>query len=254
MADSTMRSEEAVDRAALQHPREEGLSLDELTQAFAQMLQAGDDPYTPAEDAAPGIEPAIEASQDPSGESSTTDASDDACCPITPRSILEAMLFVGRPDNAPLTSTEVAALMRGVRAEEVDEMVVDLNANYASAGCPYRIVSVGAGYRLALTAEHDDLREKFSGKLREARLSQAAIDVLSLVAYHQPATSDEISRLRGKPSGSILSQLVRRQLIRVERSEESPKKTHYVTTQRFLELFGLSSLDELPQHDESSVE
>ena len=83
---------------------------------------------------------------------------------------------------------------------------------------------------------------------REARLSTAAIDVLALVAYRQPATKQEIEAIRGTESGHLLRQLVRRRLIAiVHRGESNQREVSYGTTERFLELFGLKSLDDLPQ-------
>ncbi len=65
------------------------------------------------------------------------------------------MLFVGHPQNEPLTNKQVASLMRGVRPSEIDALVRELNRDYRARGCPYWIVAEGAGYRLAL---RDELR------------------------------------------------------------------------------------------------
>ncbi len=90
--------------------------------------------------------------------------------------------------------------------------------------------------------------EKLHGGVREARLSTAAVDVLALVAYRQPATKAEIDSLRGGESGALLRQLVRRGLIQVVyRGEASRKEVSYGTTARFLELFNLQSLEDLPR-------
>ena len=83
-------------------------------------------------------------------------------CELSPRSILEAMLFVGHPQNEPLRSDQVAALMRGVMPREVDQLVEELNGIYREGKHPFQIVSAGAGYRLELCAEYDGLR-LFSG-------------------------------------------------------------------------------------------
>jgi segregation and condensation protein B len=229
-----------------------GLSLDQLNQAFAEMLGGGADPYqAPPESDPSGIvasdAAAVVAPSTSLRSSEPAESPEDATCEITPRSILEAMLFVGRPDNQPLESAQIAKLMRGVRPAEVDDLVRELNEVYASQGSAYTIVSEGAGYRLRLRDELAGVRDKFYGKAREARLSPAAVEVLSLVAYRGPLSSDEVNRLRGTVSGSILSQLVRRQLLAVERGEEKPRRLLYFTTQRFLDLFGLESLDDLPR-------
>ena len=170
---------------------------------------------------------------------------------VTPRGILEALLFVGHPANEPLTSQQAAGLMRGVEPPEIDALVEELNARYEANGAPYTIQSQGAGYRLVLRSEHAPLRDRFRTRVRQARLSPAAIEVLAVVSYHQPVTRHEVEQLRGAtPSSSILRQLVRRQLLQIERPAEKPREVQYRTTQRFLDLFGLASLDDLPRPQE----
>lgn len=222
-----------------------GLSLEQLNQAFAEMLGTGDDPYNslPAEAVGESL------TERAAGGLLADDPAEqhDDRCEITPRSILEAMLFVGHPQNQPLSAEQVAALMRGVRTAEIDELVRDLNQQYAAERRPYTIVSQGAGYRLSLRPQYDGLREKFYGRVRQARLSGAAVDVLALVGYHGHLTAQQVSDLRGMPSREVLTQLVRRQLLAIQRDPQQPKHPRYVPTQRFLDLFGLESLADLPQ-------
>ncbi len=236
---------------------EHGLPLDELTQAYADLIARGDDPYAalPDPDESPlsvlteeDGEEVEEAGDDESeaDDPSAGAANADAACEISPRTILEAMLFVGHPENQSLTSENVASLMRGVRAPEIDELVVELNRSYDEEGCPYRIESIGAGYQLVLRDEFHSLRDIFYGRVKAAKLSQAAVDVLAIVAYKQPLTREEVDAMRGRPSGSLLAQLVRRQLLRVERPHDKPRTPRFCTTDRFLQLFGLESLRDLP--------
>jgi segregation and condensation protein B len=91
------------------------------------------------------------------------------------------------------------------------------------------------------------LRDQFYGRVKEARLSQAAIDVLALVAYHQPLTREGLDALRDKENGALLTQLVRRRLLQVERLADAPQVKRYRTTDRFLAMFGLNSLEDLPR-------
>jgi segregation and condensation protein B len=160
------------------------------------------------------------------------------------------MLFVGSPDNQPLTSEQVAGLMRGVRRAEIDELVVDLNRQYRAEARPYSIVAEGAGYRLALSNGFAFLREQLYGRPRAARLSPAAVEVLAIVAYNEPVTAEQVTRMRGTASGPVLAQLVRRELLRIERRGEKPHTACYLTAPRFLQLFHLSSLDDLPRSRE----
>lgn len=237
----------AVELEALALPDDQGLALDELSQAYAALVGKGADPYPETaleaeEHLATPAAAELEVEPPPSH-------GDDEACGITPRSILEAILFVGHPSGEPLTSERIAALMRGVRPSEIDDGVVELNDEYAAAGAPYLIESVGDGYRFVLRPEFAGLREVFLGRIREVRLSQAAIDVLAVVAYHQPIGLEEIDRLRGKSSAATLTQLIRRDLVNLVSTKDGDKKPKYQTTSRFLDVFGLERLGDLPQSE-----
>jgi segregation and condensation protein B len=246
-------------------PQEQGVTLDELSAAYAQSLGTSADsdsePVEPeggaqpaetvAEQLGEGVED--EVSQEPAlepPEAEPEGPDDDDPCPLSPQTILEAMLFVGNQQNEPLTAGRAAELMRGVAPDEIAALIAELNQRYTANRCPYRITSEGAGYRLSLHGPFHSIRNRFYGRVREARLSQAALDVLAILAYRQPIVADEVNRLRGTPSGHLLSQLVRRQLLRIERPEEKRGPVTYHTTDRFLDLFGLESLEDLPQSEE----
>ena len=221
---------------------EGGLSLDQLSDAYSQLINDGDSPYiAPQTD---NIDPDVQRESELlADDENNVDASTE----ISPTSILEAMLFVGHPSNQPLTSRYVASLMRGVSPREIDDLVQQLNETYETDGSVFQIKSQGAGYVMTLREPFHPIREKFYGRTRDARLSQATVDVLAIVAYHQGIRRDEIDKLRDQNSGSMLSQLVRRQLLRIERDEEDKRKPKYFTTDRFLKIFGIESVEDLPQ-------
>lgn len=231
------------------------LSLSRLREAFAEMLD-------PQADAASGESGrrlrSAGASTDnrPASDDPPQVVVDDAAaplpdpCEISPRSVVEAMLFVGYSDNRPLSAREMAAALRGVSPTEIDAAVADLNALYAQHAAPYEIVGTAAGYRLTLRNEYGRMRDKFHGRVREAKLSPAALEVLSVIAYHQPITADAIHGLRGSSSGAALATLVRRKLVRQERLTDPPGPPQYSTTERFLRLFGLESVAALPRSEE----
>ena len=232
---------------------EAGLSLEELAQSYASLMQGTADPYqpqeTPLDDPGEGLtelplKQALQAEQPAEVDE----------CEVSPRSILEALLFVGHPENVPSTARQVAALMRGVSPREIDELVAELNAEYESEGAAYCIRSHEEGYRLELRPEFQPIRERFYGKIKDAKLSQGAVDVLAIVAYHQPVNAETIEKLRGYPSGSLLGLLIRRDLVIVERLPEAPKVPVYRTSDRFLDLFSLSSLADLPQVQANELE
>ncbi|MDR2762009.1 MAG: SMC-Scp complex subunit ScpB [Planctomycetaceae bacterium] len=167
--------------------------------------------------------------------------------PVSPELIFEAMLFVGDRENKPITASRAAEKMRNVQPQEIDEAVKTLNEKYDSLRTPYKIIEDAGGYRMVLREEFTSIQEKFYGKIREARLSQGAIDILAIIAYKQPITAEEIQNLRKQPSSSLISQLVRRGLIQMENEiKNKKKKILYKTTQRFLDLFQLDSIEDLP--------
>ena len=232
------------DLDSFQNPADEGISLEDLGKAYADLVGGGATPYEEdAEEEAAG-EGAVESEE--VGEDEDSDDVDSF--QISPRGILEGMLFVGHPENEPLTSREIASHMRGVRADEIDQWVGELNEEYDELGTAFRIQSETGGYRMVLRDELSSIRNKFYGKVREANLSQAAVDVLAVVAYQQGASRDQVEKVRGRPSGGILSQLVRRELLSIQQVKERPRNRYY-TTERFLDLFGLESIDDLPKSE-----
>ena len=223
---------------------DEGTSLDELSGAYAELIHAGDDPYSASTETETSVVSA-EAQMIPEPITVAVSAEEEA--ELSPKSILEAMLFVGDPKGQPLIAAQVAKMMRGVSVQEIDDLISDLNCAYQDTGSVYEIRRQDAGYVMALRDQYDGLRERFYGTVRETKLSQVAIDVLAVVAYNQGISRQEIDAMRDQSSGSVLSQLVRRKMLRLERTEEKPRKTIYFTTARFLQVFGLEDIEDLPQ-------
>jgi len=172
-------------------------------------------------------------------------AQPDEEAPVSPLRIVEALLFVGGP---PLTAVRAGEIVRGLTPEQFGQAIDELTQSYRKQGRPYAVQPSGHGFVLALRPRYQRVLEKLHGGVREARLSTAAVDVLALVAYRQPATKAEVDSLRGGESGSLLRQLVRRGLIQIAyRGDANQKEVSYGTTPRFLEMFGLQSLDDLPR-------
>lgn len=228
---------------------EEEFSIDQLSEAYAKVLkEQNGEPESPEEGTT--AEEEQETTEEPIEVAEESDVLDDAPCPVSPESILEAILFVGAPQGEKLTARKIAALMRDVSPKEIKQLSKVLNKRYESEGAAYRIVQEKTAYRMELSEAYREVKENFYGEIRIAKLSQPAVDVLAVVAYHQPVDRDQVDKIRIRPSGSILNQLVRRQLLDVQLTESKPVKKMYVTTDRFLKLFGLSSLQDLPQSHE----
>ena len=170
--------------------------------------------------------------------------------PPRPEQIVEALLFAG---GSPLTAEQACTVIRGLSPETFEEIITHLTVKYRRQRRPYTIRPQECGYVFALRSEYRWLQERMHDGPREARLSQPALDVLSLVAYRQPISLAELDALRGADSSAIVRQLIRLGLIAaVRRADQATpategKTTAYVTTPRFLELFQLASLEDLPR-------
>ncbi len=172
---------------------------------------------------------------------------------VTPESIIEGALFIGHPENKMLTEQRLASLMREVSPAEVVELIEKLNQSYRDSGQALRILKNEQGYRMTISPEVENIRRSFVGKVREAKLAQAAIEVLALVVYQPGITAQKVQDQRGRECGPILNQLVRRDLLSIQRKapEEGGREVpHYYPTERFLTLFELESLEDLPQVEE----
>ena len=171
---------------------------------------------------------------------------------VTPEQIIEAALFVG---GAPLTARRLCSLLGGSTESSFVEQLVDaLNTQYADQARPYEIRLGDGGYRLELRAEYERLRHRVQGTgPREVRLSQDVLEVLALVAYKQPVSRPEIEAFSRKNAGNLLRQLLQRELIRIRRGDQGHNDVQYLTSPRFLSVFGLASLDDLPHADDVGV-
>jgi len=158
--------------------------------------------------------------------------------------ILEALLFVG---GLPLTAARAADIVRGLTPGDFQAAIEELNQEYREYRRPYEIASKRDGFVFALRPGFEQVLTQLYGGTRQARLSPAALDVLAVVAYRQPINRADIDALRGARSSAVLRQLVRRGLVVMDPGEGVSRQASYRTTPRFLEVFGLASLDDLPR-------
>jgi segregation and condensation protein B len=167
---------------------------------------------------------------------------------VTPRQVVEACLFVG---GTHLSADRLALLIgREFPSAKVEEMIAELNIAYAQEGRPYEIALGDAGYSYRLKPEFERIRYKVFGMgPKEVKLSQDALETLAVVAYHQPLSEAELIALGKAAPGAVLRQLLRRELLAIERAG-GDNTVRYRTTPRFLSLFGIRSLADLPRPEQ----
>jgi len=156
---------------------------------------------------------------------------------------LEALLFVS---DEPVASVVLARALE-VDRREVDQLCEELGRAYEERDAGIVIRSIAGGWRLSTHAGAAPFVEQYVLSSRHARLTKAALETLSIVAYKQPVTRHQISAIRGVNSDGVLRALIDRSLIAEVGREEGPgRPLLYGTTPEFLERLGLASLSALP--------
>lgn len=159
------------------------------------------------------------------------------------RGELEAMLLVS---SDPVSATDLAAVL-GITPGEASEALADLAAEYSDANRGFQLREVAGGWRLFTHPAFHDQVEALVMSWDTRKLSQAALETLAVIAYHQPVTREGVKAIRGVNSDGVIASLVDKGLVReAGRDPQRAQAIRYATTQAFLERFGLKSLRELP--------
>lgn len=167
------------------------------------------------------------------------------------RQVLEALLFAA---EEPLSARRLAGLLEDSTPAQVADLVRELNADYLREGRAFHVQEIAGGYRLVTRSEFAGWIAELRASGGSPRLTQAALETLSIVAYKQPVTRAELESIRGVAVEGVLKTLVDRELVRIVGREEGlGRPLLYGTTDHFLEYFGLPSLDALPRPDELEI-
>jgi len=167
---------------------------------------------------------------------------------VSAASIVEAILFA---TDAPLAAPKIAEIAGAGNAREVKKHIATLNETYAQRGAAFRIEEIAGGFQMLTLPVYNDRLSKLFQSRRETRLSQAALETLAIVAYKQPILRADVEAIRGVAAGEVLNRLRELNLVKiVGRAEEIGRPLLYGTTKKFLDVFGLGSLDDLPKDQE----
>ncbi|MFM7719430.1 MAG: SMC-Scp complex subunit ScpB [Actinomycetota bacterium] len=159
------------------------------------------------------------------------------------RAALEALLFVS---DEPIASVVLGQAL-GLERTEVDDLCEELARDYDIRGAGIVLRGVAGGWRLSTSPEVAQIVEEYVRSSRSARLTKAALETLSIVAYKQPVTRHQVAAIRGVNSDGVLRALTDRGLLAEVGNEDVPgRPILYGTTPSFLERLGLGSLSDLP--------
>ena len=160
------------------------------------------------------------------------------------KSAVESLLFVW---GDPLEAKTCAELFNISTADMV-HIMRQLAEDYEERRGGLRIREMDKSFQLVTAAENDDYIQKLCTPVRERRLSQAALEVLAVIAYKQPVTKGQIDAIRGIKSDRVIEGLMRKDLVEEKgRSSAIGRPILYGTTKNFLAVFGFETLKDLPE-------
>jgi len=165
-----------------------------------------------------------------------------------PALLVEAILFT---TDSPLPAGRISQIAQLPGVKIIKQAVQELNEKYERMGCSFRVEEIGGGYQMMTLPEYHDVLGRLSKTRGDNKLSQAGLEALAIIAYRQPILRADVEAIRGVASGEILRTLMEKQLVKiVGRAEVIGRPMLYGTTRRFLDVFGLGSLEDLPRVEE----
>jgi segregation and condensation protein B len=157
--------------------------------------------------------------------------------------ILEALIFAS---EVPLTLERVAEVMTDTEKKEIATLIEELAHQYDTRRGGIFLAEVAGGYQFRTRQDLASWIRKLKAA-RPAMLSPAALETLAVIAYRQPLVKAEIDRIRGVDASGALKGLLDKRLVRIVGRKDVPgKPIIYGTTKKFLEVFNLKDLSELP--------
>lgn len=162
--------------------------------------------------------------------------------PSGPRGAVEAVLMVV---DEPVTVLSLASALR-LPPDEVSLLLDELRREYDEAGRGFELRSVAGGWRVFSRTDYAPVVERFVLDGQRARLTQAALETLAVVAYRQPVSRARVSAVRGVNVDGVMRTLLTRGLVEERGTDHESGAILYGTTTYFLERMGLSSVDDLP--------
>ena len=163
------------------------------------------------------------------------------------KNIIESLLFVAED---PLTIDSIKKVLDSTDSNAIRNVLHELSSEYEARNGGFFLREVAGGYQIRTRPEYSQWIRRLL-KPNALRLSNAALETLAIVAYKQPVIRSDIEHLRGVDCGGILRMLLERRLIRVVGRKEIPgRPIIYTTTKKFLELFELKDLKDLPSPKE----
>lgn len=168
---------------------------------------------------------------------------------ITPESIIEAILFAS---DEPLSAERLIAIAEfSGTAAQIRKYIETLNEQYVQSGRAFRIEEIAGGFQMMTLPDYNNWLKKLLRQRGENKLSPAALETLAIIAYKQPVIRADLEAIRGVACGEMIRSLIYKSLVKiVGKAEILGRPLLYGTTKKFLEVFGLKDLKDLPKAEE----
>jgi segregation and condensation protein B len=166
--------------------------------------------------------------------------------------VIESLLFVG---DEPLSIRKIKQVVEELDESTIRQILAELRQEYDLSGRAMQLIEIANGYQLTTRPKYASWVTKLVQSAVKFRLTKAALETLTIIAYRQPVLRAEIEQIRGVDSGGVIQTLLEKKLIRVTgRKEVVGRPLLYGTTQEFLDQFGLKNLGDLPMIEEVTTE
>jgi segregation and condensation protein B len=166
---------------------------------------------------------------------------------VTIESVIEAVLFAS---DEPITIARLAKIAE-TSTKQVRQSIDSLNEKYQAGKNAFRIEPIAGGFQMLTLSQYNYWLKKLLRERGDSKLSPAALETLAIIAYKQPIIRADIEAIRGVQAGELIRSLMYKGLVKiVGRAEVLGRPMLYGTTKRFLEIFGLNSLKDLPKVEE----
>jgi len=161
---------------------------------------------------------------------------------------IEALLF---SSEKPLTLEQLKEALDNLEAGEISKVIEELKAEYKASNRGLRLIEIAGGFQMITAPDFAVFLKKLHKDRRLEKLSKPALETLAIIAYKQPVTKLEIESLRSVNIDGVMKSLLDKGIVRIGGRKKSPGRPFvFGTTRKFLEHFGLKSLDELPKMDD----
>jgi segregation and condensation protein B len=162
---------------------------------------------------------------------------------------IESLIFVSAE---PLKLVDIIACLESYHKEKVNRSLVlesldQIKEKYSREDYAFELVEIADGYQFMTKGAYHPIVKTFLNQMNQKRLSRTALETLAIIAYKQPVSKPDIERIRGVNCDHTIQKLLEKELISIEGRGDGPgKPILYVTSEKFMNYFGLKSIEQLP--------